>query len=316
MTILSRLDRVQQAFDPTVSKEPQLSQPDQIQILLDQYLSYEKLNSHLADLPRQFVQSKPRSWPVLAWAEISSDQIIEMSQSVFLNILIGCLETEAPIHGYAQTSWQYLAPLHPDMARYAGGYIDLSGHRVEPGLWEREERRHTPAMLMICRQLQGKQSVSGQHQARAYRPTSDPHWDLYRHGIHRIATEWGAVCLYLWLMTHTTGPLQTVFRELLQDEVNHLTKFWGFGAWAYPPEQRPSWLTILGSHLKWDRDRSGLFKTFHRMMTVLQWHCWSWQHRREFMVTCVLVLRRMWSWQSRLTPSQLQSLFGPCPIKS
>ena len=42
------------------------------------------------------------------------------------------------------------------------------------------------------------------------------------------------MCLYLWLMSHTTGTLQQVRGELLQDEINHLTKFWGMGMWLYP----------------------------------------------------------------------------------
>jgi hypothetical protein len=40
---------------------------------------------------------------------------------IFLSIIKGALDTEAPIKDYTQTSRQYLEPIHPSMARLVGG---------------------------------------------------------------------------------------------------------------------------------------------------------------------------------------------------
>jgi hypothetical protein len=34
-------------------------------------------------------------------------------------------------------------------------------------------------------------------------------------------------------MAHSTGALQQAIAQPLQDEVNHLAKFWGFSRWAF-----------------------------------------------------------------------------------
>ncbi len=66
------------------------------------------------------------------------------------------MDTEAPIRGYTQTSRQYLEKLHPQMARFVGGTVGKNGELLELGLWEKEERQHTPALIKItrvCRQV-------------------------------------------------------------------------------------------------------------------------------------------------------------------
>nr|ADO19036.1 hypothetical protein Nfla_2902 [Nostoc flagelliforme str. Sunitezuoqi] len=157
-----------------------------------------------------------------------------LDAEVFLSILIGAMDTEAPIRGYTQTSRQYLEKLHPQMARFVGGTVGENGELLELGLWEKEERQHTPALIKIYTQLTGEKITPKLRTVRGYLPTDDAYEDLYRHGLHRIATEYGATCLYIWLMAHTTGALQDVLEELAQDEINHMTKFWGFGVWAFP----------------------------------------------------------------------------------
>ena len=205
-----------------------------IRSLIDKYIAVEKLHERLEDLPIQFANPQPRPWKLIDWHTINRNQIIGLDAEVFLSILIGAMDTEAPIRGYTQTSRQYLEKLHPQMARFVGGTVGKDGELLELGLWEKEERQHTPALIKIYTQLTGEKITPKLRTVRSYLPTDDAHEDLYRHGLHRIATEYGATCLYIWLMAHTTGALQDVLEELAQDEINHMTKFWGFGVWTFP----------------------------------------------------------------------------------
>lgn len=185
-------------------------------------------------MPQQFQQPHVRPWSLIAWNAISPEHLLGFQRDAFCALLAGAINTEAPIRGDTQSSRQYLAALYPDMANFVGGCVDASGSLVSLGLWEREKKRHTPALIKLYTQLQGEPPAVISHPARPYQAEGHPRDRLYRHGLHRIATEYGATCLYLWIMAHTTGPLQAALGELLIDEVNHMTKFWGFGVWAYP----------------------------------------------------------------------------------
>ncbi|MEL7067631.1 MAG: ferritin-like domain-containing protein [Cyanobacteria bacterium J06581_3] len=283
-----------------------------IKALTQRYLSFEHLSDRLNDLPQQFNNPQVRPWQKISWQNISSAQVVGIELDVFLKILMGAINTEAPIHDYTQASRQYLEAIHPSMAKFVGGSLTPEGRIKELGLWEKEERQHTPALSRIYHQLAGEKSPITPHNARPFQSVSDPRAALYRHGVHRVATEYGATCLYLWMMAHTTGALQQVLQELLIDEVNHMTKFWGFGCWLYPEASvmQTGWMLLKssGGKLDYRRDRSHLFGTLHRMTETLAWSDWSWSNRRTFAVTCWQVLQQMRTWLKTLKRQDLENL--------
>ncbi|MEM8828718.1 MAG: ferritin-like domain-containing protein [Cyanobacteria bacterium P01_G01_bin.19] len=288
---------------------------NRINYLIDEYLSTEKLSDRLEDLQQQFQDPQPRKWSAIDWQDINPEQVIGIELDIFLSIIKGALDTEAPIRDYTQTSRQYLAPIHPSMAKFVGGEISDDGKVIRLGLWEKEERQHTPALIKIYQQLSQAKILPQLRQARAYQPRKNPYRDLYEHGLHRVVTEYGAACLYIWLMSHSTGTTQQVLAELLQDEINHLAKFWGVGMWLYPnaAEQSIAYLlsqisTILPVSCKSKSPaRSNLKSTFQRMMSVLNWQSWSILSRSELIYTFIGTLSKMWRWSSQLTPEYLQS---------
>lgn len=291
---------------------------NRINALLDRYLSLAILRDRLEDLPAQFERLQPRPWKPIDWQAINDKQIVGIEKTVFLSILKGAIDTEAPIRGYTQTSRQYLDKLHPPMARFVGGNVAEDGTMLELGLWEKEERQHAPALIKVYQQLSGTKFISHSPSVKPYEPTNDPYEDLYRHGLHRVMTEYGATCLYLWLMAHSTGALQQVLGELLVDEVNHMTKFWGFGVWLFPDSyaQRIKQTFIRIATLQ-RVDRAGhlqsttkLSRTFHRMMDVLGWHDWSWTNKVEFVYTFIRVMNRLLRWNATLTPDYLAQILG------
>lgn len=288
--------------------------------LIAQYLTIEHLNDRLADLPQQFETPKTRPWKPIDWHSIGPDQVVGMEVAVFLSILQGAIDTEAPIRDYTQASRQYLESLHPQLARFVGGSVSSDGKLLEPGLWEKEERQHTPALIKVYEQLAGQKPSPIPHDARPYQPSEDPYTDLYRHGVHRVATEYGATCLYLWLMAHATGTLHAVLEELLLDEINHMTKFWGFGVWAFPQASALTTIRMLlkttRGRVRYRRDRSSLVGTLDRMSRVLNWQAWSWSNRATFTWTCARSLFRLWGWSRSLKPEYLDGLFGPNTLQT
>ena len=129
-----------------------------VKFLVKHYLAKAELGDRLQDLPLQFNHPQPRPWQAIDWQSIKLNQIVGINPEVFLSIILGSIDTEAPIRSYTQTSKQYLNTLHPQLARFVGGVVE-NGSLVEIGLWEKEERQHTPALIKIYTQLTGKKVV-------------------------------------------------------------------------------------------------------------------------------------------------------------
>jgi hypothetical protein len=292
-----------------------------IHSLLDCYLSFNNLFNCLNDLPQQLDTPKTRPWQTINWHDVNINQIVGIDIEIFISILMGTINTEAPIRGYTQTSRQYLEKIHPDVARFVGGVVDNNGNLIELGLWEKEERQHTPALVKIYQKLTGEKPFFKLPKVRNYQPSSNPYDDLYSHGLHRTLTEYGAACLYLYLATHTTGTLQKVFKEILQDELNHLVKFWGFGVWLYPDSYSQRLQTIIRNKIKSkicpksttndnSSSKADFLNTFQYMTGVLNWQNWSKGHKIEFIYISILILDRLWNWNKQLSPQYLNNILN------
>lgn len=291
-----------------------------IRHLVQRYVTQDILRDRLEDLPQQFRSPTPRPWKAIDWQSIQPDQIIGIDLPVFLAILSGTIDTEAPIRGYTQASRQYLAFNYPHMARFVGGQLDDDHKLVELGLWEKEERQHTPTLAKLYTLLAGHKPMITPHNARAYRPSDDPRESLYRHGLHRVATEYSAACLYLWMMAYTTGPLQLVLEEVLIDEINHMTKFWGYGMWIFPDSSPlrigKTLLRALAERQREQFTQGSLMHTLQRMFGVLRWRNWTMAQRLALFYAVDQVMRQLWHWNATLTPDYLNPLFDSFAAKS
>ena len=213
--------------------------PDYLQIiarinyLIQRYLSLDILTERLLDLPQQFKNPQQRPWQKIHWQAINNSQIIGIEPKLFLQVIASAVEIEAPIRSYSQESRVYLQKVHPQLARFMGGVTDENGKIIEVGIWEKEERQHAPVFSKIYQQLTGKKLSAKPNTVKGYQPTGNVRAEIYNHGLGRISTEWSAVSIYLWLMSHSTGALQMAIAQPLQDEVNHLAKFWGITRWGF-----------------------------------------------------------------------------------
>ena len=116
-------------------------------------LCCEELCERLEDLPQQFKNRQPRQWATINWQDINPEQVIGIDMEIFLAIVRGAIDTETPISSYTQTSRQYFEPIHPSMAKFVGGTIAEDGAIAKLGLWEKEERQHTPALIKLYQYL-------------------------------------------------------------------------------------------------------------------------------------------------------------------
>ncbi len=283
-----------------------------INYLIDHYLSIDILSDRLSDLPTQFKQPHQRHWEPINWKAIDSSQIVGIEPEVFLLMIAGATEIEAPIRAYSKESWDYLHRIHPEMAYFMGGAFDTNGSTLAVGVWEKEERQHAPAFCKIYQQLTGEKLKPKPNSVEGCQPTDEPWNDLYKHILSRIATEWSAVSVYLWLMTHSTGELQQAIAQPLQDEINHLAKFWGFSRWAFANSYfkqlkgSTQYLAGLLKHHQGERTHGNnlLNKTLNPENVT---------HAVELTFTFMRVMVRLHSWNQELSYSYLKHLLGPVP---
>lgn len=276
--------------------------------LVDRYLSPNVLTDRLTDLPQQFVEPHPRPWERLDWKAIATDQIVGIEPELFTSLIASSAEVEAPIRAYAQLSRDYLQTIHPAMTRFVSGSYDEGGNLIEVGVWEKEERQHAPIFCRIYQQLKGRKLKPKANSIKALPPEQKPVEALYRHAIRRITTEWSAVSMYLWLMAHSTGALQQTIAQPLQDEVNHLAKFWGMTRWGFadPIFNRLVSMTTQFLHMidhhQGDRTDTG---------SIL--HVSNLRYGAELTYIFTRVLRQMCDWNAHLQPDLLEALFGRSP---
>lgn len=284
--------------------------------LLNVYLAPTILTTRLQDTPKQFITPRPRPWQPLNWKGIHRDQIIGVSPELFLMVVAGAAEIEDPIREYSRESWGYIHPIHPAMARFMGGRFTPDGAVLELGVWEKEERQHGPTFNKIYQQLTGKKLQPNPNSVAGYQPTVNPWEDAHSHVLSRITTEWGAAGVYLWLAAHSTGNLQAAIVEPLQDEINHLSKFWGFSRWAFGDNFHEQLrgtthnLFVLLNHHQGERTHGSalLYETskLEQVRTITE---------LSFALSRILV--RLYCWDRQLQPRDLYELFvSPLSIEA
>ena len=110
-------------------------------------------------------------------------------------------------------------------------------------------------------------------------------------------------------MAHSTGELQQAIAQPLQDEVNHLAKFWGIGIWAFGDSYKTRLQTMtqtlidLFKHNQNERTHSADVLGFTNALFAV-----------ELVFTFARVMTRLNSWHQSLNPAYLQNLFGQTPV--
>ncbi|MGF1601276.1 MAG: hypothetical protein ACFCU8_04525 [Thermosynechococcaceae cyanobacterium] len=301
---------------PILSLSPTryLTNRSRINYLIDEYLAIDCLSNHLTDLKAQFITPYQRPWGPVYWQEINPDQIVSIDPEIFLELLAGAAEVESPIRSYSRESWDYLQQFHPEMATFLGGTYGPDQSIQVVGIWEKEERQHAPALRKMYQQLTGHQLTLKPNSVQGYHASNNLQDDIYHHLVSRLSSEWSAISLYLWLMAHSTGALRGAIAQILQDEVNHLAKFWGFSRWAFGRSFQEQFLAATHTVAQ-------LFKHYEQERShgsqALNTHQWLHQLSEsvELMFTFLRVMVRIRRWDTQLSTRSLNHLFEPRPLE-
>lgn len=274
-----------------------------IRHLVDRYLSVQILQSNLVDLPSQFQDPHQRRWDPIRWKAVNPRQIRGINPEIFLAMIVTASEVEDPIRGYAHESWTYLDPVHPKMAHFMGG---SSG---SAGVWEKEERRHAPVLRKLYQQLTGDSPTQIiPNSVNPVASTADPRQAAHHHILGRVNTEWSAVSVYLWLMAHSSGELCQVLAQLLQDEINHLAKFWGFRRWAFGSSCRDQFIFSVNRLVELFHGHRVERSQGSTLLKKLNW-IQGWPNMLALGYCFTLTAFAIWQWDHQIQTRDLDSLF-------
>ena len=137
------------------------------------------------------------------------------------------MESEEPIMDYTQQSGEGFRFLLPALGRFMGKNEEQARYSAEHRLpwcesaWCAEERRHSNAFARMIARLVNI-SPSRENPNQPMDVTADEH-DAIFHIINRQTSEWNASSSYIVMAAHATGDLHILVRNIVRDEIKHLS---------------------------------------------------------------------------------------------
>ena len=137
------------------------------------------------------------------------------------------MESEEPIMDYTQQSGEGFRFLLPALGRFMGKNEEQAKYSAEHRLpwcesaWCAEERRHSNAFARMIERLVNV-SPSRENPNQPMEVTADEH-DAIFHIINRQTSEWNASSSYIVMAAHAAGDLHILIRNIVRDEIKHLS---------------------------------------------------------------------------------------------
>lgn len=169
---------------------------------------------------------RARTWQKVHLADIRADDVLNFAPGEMAFMMHVSMEIEDPIVEYSHQNGEGFRFLLPSLARFMGKNQAEADYAREHGItwcesaWCAEERRHGNAFAQAIERLTGVAPArTNPNQPRALTADEDT---ALAHLVSREAAEWSSSSTYTVMAAHATGALQTLLRNLAQDEVKHL----------------------------------------------------------------------------------------------
>ncbi len=149
------------------------------------------------------------------------------------------MENEDPIMEYSQQNGEGFRFLLPTLGRFMGKNEEQAKYAAEHGMpwceatWCAEERRHSNAFARMIERLMNA-SPSRENPNLPMVVTTDEAAAV-RHIINRQTTEWNASSSYIVMAAHAAGDLHILVRNIVRDEIKHLSILSGADSYLFGP---------------------------------------------------------------------------------
>ena len=281
---------------------------ERINYLIKNYLSTGVLYSHLHNLQLDLKIPYQRYPQPIDWQKINLEQITGTSNDLFMFQIINATKLEIQNQEFDTEIRDYLQSVNPQIACFLETTSNqnniISKSLINEGK-EKEEGQKFYLFREIYQHLTSDKLSTQDYTVKHDEFRRKLQEQIYNNALNRIINQWNAISIYVWLMAHSTGELQKVIVQPLQDEVNHLAKFWSISYWSFSD----SFLSSLQNRTK---NLKPLIKNQERQNEqkdeILELNYAL--HSVEVTFTFTSVMMQLYQWHKTLEYLYLKNLFA------
>ena len=281
---------------------------ERINFLIKKYLSAGVLYSYLHDLKLYLKTPERGQSKYIDWGKINLGQVSGVSNDLFIDKIMNAAKLETQNHDFETEIRDYLQAVNPQIACFLESNStdrSMDAQALVKATEEKEEYQGLLLFRKIYKQLTGDELQLQGYAVNRNEFKGNLQEEIYNYALNRIANEWSAISIYVWLMAHSTGELQRVIVQPLQNEVSHLVKFWGISYWAFSDSflSRLQNITknltnLIKTHQRQDERKSEILELNYALHSV------------EVTFTFTSVMMQLYQWHKTLEHLYLENLFA------
>lgn len=281
---------------------------ERINYLIKKYLSVGVLYSHLHNLQIELKTPYQRYPQRIDWQKINLEQITGISNDLFIDKIISAAKLEIKNREFDTEIRDYLQSVNPQIASFlettSNQNTMVSNLFINEGK-EKEEDQEFYLFRKIYQHLTGDKLSTQGYAAKQDEFRGNLREKIYNNALNRIINQWSAISIYVWLMAHSTGELQKAIVQPLQDEVNHLAKFWGISYWAFSDSflsrlqnKTKNLKPLIKNQERQDEQKDEILELNYALHSV------------ELTFTFTSVMMQLYQWHKTLEYLYLENLFA------
>ncbi len=282
---------------------------ERVNYLIRHYLSAGILYSHLhnfyTSLKTPYSRHHHQS---LNWQNINFKQVIGVSNDLFINKIISAAKLEMKCHDSETEIRAYLQAVNPRISCFLESISPPSKPKsIFDRTSRRKEYKKSDLFRKIYQRLTANELNIQYGSVKTYKLKGHLKEEIYNNALNNIVDQWNAISTYIWLMAHSTGELQELMLQPLQNEVNYLVKFWSISYWAFSHsfisslQKRTQKLTdLIRREEKQEKHKNEILELNSAL------------HFVEVTFTFTSVMMQLYQWHKTLDDTYLENLFA-CP---
>lgn len=284
---------------------------ERINYPIKKYLSAGVLYSYLHNFYLSFGTSynKPHHQSI-DWQKINLEQVIGISDNLFIDKIISAAKLDTQTYDFDIELQAYLQAVNPQITYFleTNSYqtsIERNSKFIVNKIDPNDKDRQSYLFRQVYKKLTGNELKLPEYTVKNYELKGNLKEEMYNHALNHIVNKWNAISIYIWLMAHSTGELQQLIVQPLQNEINYLVKFWAISYWAFSDS--------FISHLqKRTQNLTDLIQREERhekqQDEVLEINCAL--HFVEVTFTFTSVMIQLYQWHKTLEDIYLENLFA------
>ncbi len=283
---------------------------ERINYLVKKYLSAGVLYSHVHNfyLSLKTPYNKSHHQPI-DWQKINLDLVAGISDDLFIDKIIGAAKLEMQSYDFDVEIQAYLQAVNPQITCFLENSLPISSPQskfIINKVNRIDECQESSLFRKIYKKLTGNELKIQKNAVNNHKFKNNLKEEIYNNVLNHILNEWNAISIYIWLMAHSTGELQKIIVQPLQNEIHYLAKFWSISYWAFKD-------SFIYSLQKRTKNITDFIQTHEQIQSKKENQTLELDHALHFVevtFTFTSVMMQLYQWHKTLEDIYLENLFA------